>query len=88
MKYLVTWREERGLVIDAENAAAAEEQSVAMMVRLGKVLAVRLLSIVPIGNPPDGGATPTPFGRPPSGTLGGGQATVPEELPDVMAKTA
>jgi hypothetical protein len=87
MKFNVTWQEEKSAVIDTENLGDAESYSVGMCARLGGFPAVKLLSIVPIDKPAED-KPPTPFGRPPSGTLGGGQMKIEETLPDAMAVAA
>ena len=85
MKYNITWLQEKTIEIDAESIEAAEQYANNMVVRLGaeitKVLSIH--TIVPTGRKDD--KPPTPFGRPPSGTLGGGQMKVQAPLPDAVA---
>ena len=86
MKFNVTWLQEKTTEIDVENMAAAEAYGVALINRLGGFPTAKLLSIheiKPTGRKDD--KPPTPFGRPPSGTLGGGQMKVQAPLPDAVA---
>jgi hypothetical protein len=86
MKFNVTWLQEKTTQIDAVDMDAAEQYGVALIKRLGGFPTAKLLSIhavlptTPVGDKP-----PTPFGKPPSGTLGGGQMKVTEALPDAVA---
>ena len=85
-KFNVAWLEEKTTTIDSEDIDAAEAYAVAMIGRLGSFPTARLLSIHEIKpNEPKDDKPPTPFGKPPSGTLGGGQMKVEEALPDVRA---
>jgi len=88
MKFNVTWSQERTIEIDAVDVDSAESYSVAMINRLGGFPTAKLLSIYEIrpSVPPQPDKPPTPFGAPPSGTLGGGQIKVAGPLPD--ARTA
>jgi hypothetical protein len=89
VKYSVTWLEEKTTEIDATDLGEAERYSVAMIGRLGGFPGARLLSIHEIKlNAPKDDKPPTPFGNPPSGTLGGGQMKVAEGLPDAIAAAA
>ena len=80
----MTWLQEKTIEIDAESIEAAEQYANNMVVRLGaeitKVLSIH--TIVPTSRKDD--KPPTPFGRPPSGTLGGGQMKVQAPLPDAV----
>jgi hypothetical protein len=89
MKFVVAWLEERTSEIDAIDMSAAEKYGVEHMSRLGGFPSARLLSITEIKpNEPKDDKPPTPFGKPPSGTLGGGQMKVLEALPDAVAVAA
>jgi hypothetical protein len=69
--------------------AAAEAYGVALINRLGGFPVAKLLSIheiKPTGRKDD--KPPTPFGKPPSGTLGGGQVAVAKPLVDQIAVAA
>jgi hypothetical protein len=83
MKFNMTWLEEKNITIDAVDVDAAETYGVALIKRLGGFPKAKLLSILPVLSTND--KPPTPFGKPPSGTLGGGQVKVAEALPDVRA---
>ena len=75
MKFNVTWLQEKTTEIDVENMAAAEAYGVAPINRPCGFPAAKLLSIheiKPVNRKDD--KPPTLFGKPPSGTLGGGQA--------------
>ncbi len=89
MKFNVTWLQEKTIEIDAVDLAAAEEYGVKMIARLGSFPIAKLLSIHEIkpSNRKDD-KPPTPFGRPPSGTLGGGQMKVAPALVDQIAEAA
>jgi hypothetical protein len=77
MKFNVTWLQEKTIEIDAVDVDAAETYSVAMINRLGGFPTAKLLSIYEIKpSAPKDDKPPTPFGKPPSGTLGGGQMKV------------
>jgi hypothetical protein len=85
-KFNIAWLEEKAAAIDAADIDAAEAYAVAMMGRLGAFPTSRLLSIHEvIATDGRDDKPPTPFGRPPSGTLGGGQVKVAEALPDARA---
>jgi hypothetical protein len=90
MKFSVTWLEEKTTQIDVADIGEAEMYSVAMINRLGGFPATKLLSIYEVKITPQqgDGKPPTPFGRPPSGTLGGGQMKIAEALPDAIAVAA
>ena len=85
MKFNVTWLQEKTTEIDASDITAAEVYANNLVARLGsettKILSIH--TIVPTGRKDD--KPPTPFGRPPSGTLGGGQMKVQAPLPDAVA---
>jgi hypothetical protein len=86
MKFNVTWLQEKTIEIDAVDVDAAETYSVAMINRLGGFPTAKLLSIYEIKpSAPKDDKPPTPFGKPPSGTLGGGQMKIAEALPDAVA---
>jgi hypothetical protein len=85
MKFNVTWLQEKTIEIDAVDVEAAETYSVAMINRLGGFPTAKLLSIYEIKpSAPKDDKPPTPFGKPPSGTLGGGQMKIAEALPDAV----
>jgi hypothetical protein len=86
VKFSVTYLEEKATEIDAADLAAAEAYGVALIGRLGGFPVAKLLSIYEIkpAEPKDD-KPPTPFGKPPSGTLGGGQMKIAEDLPDARA---
>ena len=89
MKYNVTWLEEKSAEIDAADMPAAEAYSVAMMGRLGGFPVARILSLYEVrATDKKDDRPPTPFGAPPSGTLGGGQMKTAEPLPDAIAVAA
>ena len=86
MKFNVTWLQEKTIEIDVTDLAAAEEYGVKLIARLGGFPVAKLLSIheiKPVNRKDD--KPPTPFGRPPSGTLGGGQMAVAPALVDAVA---
>jgi hypothetical protein len=85
MKFNVTWLQEKTTEIDVADMAAAEAYGVALIKRLGGFPTAKLLSIYEI-KPTErkDDKPPTPFGKPPSGTLGGGQVRV-EKLVDAVA---
>jgi hypothetical protein len=84
MKFNVSWLQEKTIEIDAVDVVSSEKYSVAMINRLGGFPTAKLLSIYEIKpSAPKNDKPPTPFGKPPSGTLGGGQMKVEESLPDV-----
>jgi hypothetical protein len=86
MKFNVTWQEEKTQLVYFLNVEEAERYAVGMMKRLGGFPAAKLLSIHPVlPDAPKDDKPPTPFGKPPSGTLGGGQATSLPGLPDAVA---
>jgi hypothetical protein len=89
MKYNVTWIKESTIEIDMPDITAAEAYGVAMIKRLGGFPVAKLLSIHEIKpeNRKDD-KPPTPFGKPPSGTLGGGQMKVAPALVDQIAEAA
>ena len=86
MKFNVTWLEEKTQLVYFLNVEEAERYAVGMMNRLGGFPAAKLVSIYPVleGAPKDD-KPPTPFGAPPSGTLGGGQVASLPGLPDAVA---
>jgi hypothetical protein len=86
MKFNVTWVQEKTTAIDVADIGEAEKYGVALINRLGGFPTAKLVSIYPV-LPPSGkdDKPPTPFGKPPSGTLGGGQMKTPEALPDARA---
>jgi len=86
LKYSITWQQEKTTEVDAVDLAAAEAYGVALIGRLGGFPVTKLLSIYEI-NPiePKDDKPPTPFGKPPSGTLGGGQMKIADPLPDAIA---
>lgn len=89
MKFSVTWLEEKTTEIDVVDIREAEKYCVALITRLGGFPSVKLLAIqhlAPAADKDD--KPPTPFGRPPSGTLGGGQMKVTAALPDLVAVAA
>jgi hypothetical protein len=86
MKFNVTWLEEKTQLVYFLNVEEAEWYAVGMMKRLGGFPTAKLLSIHPIlPDAPKDNRPPTPFGKPPSGTLGGGQITHTLPLPDAVA---
>jgi hypothetical protein len=86
MKFNVTWLQEKTTQIDMADIDAAEKYGVDMINRLGGFPTAKLLSIYEIKpNSPKDDKPPTPFGKPPSGTLGGGQMKIAEALPDARA---
>jgi len=86
MKFNVTWQEEKTQQVDFPDIAFAESFAVGKMQRLGGFPAAKLVSIYPVlEDAPKDDKPPTPFGAPPSGTLGGGQATSLPGLPDAVA---
>lgn len=89
MKFNVTWIKESTREIDVENLAEAEAYGVALIKRLGGFPVAKLLSIHEI-KPTDrkDDKPPTPFGKPPSGTLGGGQMAIAAPLVDQIAEAA
>lgn len=89
MKFNVTWLKESTVEIDVEDMAAAEKYGVALINRLGGFPTAKLLSIheiKPTNRKDD--KPPTPFGKPPSGTLGGGQVSKAPLLVDQIGKAA
>jgi hypothetical protein len=83
-KFYVTWIEEKTHEINAVDLKEAEAYGRALITRLGSETS-KLLSIYqekPTNRKDD--KPPTPFGKPPSGTLGGGQIRV-EKLVDAVA---
>jgi hypothetical protein len=77
MIFEVRWLEEKSTMLDGYDIIVAEERAIALMARLGGFPTVRLLSIHPLrGGPTE--KPPTPFGKPPGGTLGGGQVSTGE----------
>jgi hypothetical protein len=89
MKFSVTWLEEKTSEIDVIDMNAAEKYGVALINRFGGFPSAKLLSICEIKpNIPKDDKPPTPFGKPPSGTLGGGQMKIAEALPDAIAVAA
>jgi hypothetical protein len=88
MKFRVTYLEERTSEIDVTDIGEAEAYGVSMMGRLGGFPTARLLSVLPIMFTDTSDKPPTPFGAPPSGTLGGGQVKAPGALPDAYARVA
>ena len=89
MKFNVTWIQEKTVEIDVFDMAAAEEYGVKMIGRLGGFPVAKLLAIHEIKpGRRDEDKPPTPFGRPPSGTLGGGErAPIPPPV-DQIARAA
>ena len=89
MKFNVTWIQEKTVEIDAVDMAAAEEYGVKLIGRLGGFPVAKLLAIHEIKpGRRDEDKPPTPFGRPPSGTLGGGErAPIPPPV-DQIARAA
>lgn len=84
MKFNVTWLQEKTIQIDAADIDEAEKYGVALINRLGGFPVAKLLyEIKPTAQKDD--KPPTPFGKPPSGTLGGGQMKIAEALPDAVA---
>ena len=86
MKFNVTWIKESTIEVDMPDMAAAEAYGVSLIKRLGGFPTAKLLSIheiKPTGRKDD--KPPTPFGKPPSGTLGGGQIPVAPTLVDQVA---
>jgi hypothetical protein len=74
MKFNVTWQEEKTQQVDFPDIETAEAFAVAKMGRLGGFYTAKLLSIYPVlPDAPKDDKPPTPFGKPPSGTLGGGK---------------
>jgi hypothetical protein len=86
MKFNVTWIKESTVEVDMPDIHAAEEYGVKLINRLGGFPTAKLLSIHEI-KPTDrkDDKPPTPFGAPPSGTLGGGQVAVAKPLVDQVA---
>jgi hypothetical protein len=86
MKFNVKWQEEKTQQVDFPDIEAVEAFSVAKMKRLGGFPVAKLLSIHPVlPDTPKDDKPPTPFGAPPSGTLGGGHAVCLLSPPDVVA---
>lgn len=86
MKFNVTWLQEKTIQIDAADIDEAEKYGVALINRLGGFPVAKLLSIYEIKpTTQKDDKPPTPFGKPPSGTLGGGQMKIAETLPDAVA---
>jgi hypothetical protein len=86
MKFNVAWQEEKTQQVEFPDIEAAEAFAVAKMRRLGGFPAAKLLSIHSIlPDAPKDDKPPTPFGKPPSGTLGGGQVTCLSYLPDAVS---
>jgi hypothetical protein len=86
MKFNVAWLEEKTQQVEFPDIEAAEAFAVAKMGRLGGFPTAKLVSIHPVlSDAPKDGKPPTPFGAPPSGTLGGGQAACLPSLPDAVA---
>ena len=89
MKFNLTWTQEKTVEIDVVDMAAAEEYGVKMIGRLGGFPVAKLLAIHEIKPDRRGeDKPPTPFGRPPGGTLGGGErAPIPPPV-DQIARAA
>jgi hypothetical protein len=86
MKFNVTWQEEKTQQVESPDIEAAEAYAVAMMKRLGGFPVTKLVSIYAVlPDSPKDYKPPTPFGAPPSGTLGGGQVTSLPKLPDAVS---
>jgi hypothetical protein len=86
MKFNVAWLEEKTQQVEFPDIEAAEAFAVAKMGRLGGFPTAKLVSIHPVlPDAPKDDKPPTPFGAPPSGTLGGGQAICLSPLPDAIA---
>lgn len=88
-KFNLTWIQEKTTEIDVADLNEAEKYGVALINRLGGFPSAKLLSIyaiTPAGRKDD--KPPTPFGKPPSGTLGGGQVAVAKPLVDQIAVAA
>ena len=85
MKFNVTWLQEKTTEIDASDITAAEVYANGLVARLGsettKILSIH--AIVPTNRKDD--KPPTPFGKPPSGTLGGGQAQTGAVITEAVA---
>ena len=88
MKFNVTWLQEKMVEIDVADMAAAEDYGRKLVARLGSDTAKLLCihEIKPTGRKDD--KPPTPFGRPPSGTLGGGEAAPIPAPVDQIARAA
>ena len=89
MKFNVTWLKESTVEINMPDMASAEAYGVALIKRLGGFPTAKLLSIYEI-KPTErkDDKPPAPFGRPPSGTLGGGQVKIETALVDQIAEAA
>ena len=89
MKFNVTWIKESTIEVDMPDMAAAEEYGVKLIGRLGGFPVAKLLSIheiKPTERKTD--KPPTPFGKPPGGTLGGGQMAVVTAPVDLITAAA